>query len=329
MTQRIIITGATGNTGQVVAAELYRRGLPFVAMARREDARRQLAGLGYGTVAGDFDDPASLEPALRKAAKVYLVCTPDEHLVRRETAFIAAAQRAGVEHIVRCSAYKSALDAETQNLRSHGVIDQALVDSGIAYTILRPIGFMQTFTLFMWDTVQRAGAISLPTGDGGMPMIDVRDVAAVAVKALTEPGYEGGVYDLTGPASLNNYEVAAIMSRVLNRPITYIPGDERQTRWIMKVLGVPRTPREHVDKCCRMQRERRIEQVHTTLQELGVEPTTYEQFLRDWVAGRTGGGNSFQAPDTMVARLFKLVMPALLRLRLRLAPPPPGPASGR
>jgi uncharacterized protein YbjT (DUF2867 family) len=241
MIQRIVLTGATGNTGQVVAAELHRRGVPFVAMTRREAARRRLAGLGYETGAGDLDDPASLEPALEGAAKVYLVCTPDEHLVRRETAFITAAKRAGVEHIVRCSAYRSALDAETQNLRSHGVIDRALVDSGIAYTILRPIGFMQTFTLFMWDTVQRAGAISLPTGDGGMPMIDVRDVAAVAVKALTEPGHEGKVYDLTGPESLSNYQVAEIMLRVLGRPVTYIPGDERQTRWIMTVLGVPRT----------------------------------------------------------------------------------------
>jgi len=324
MDGRIVLTGATGNTGQVVAEELERRGVPFVAMARREAAREQLAAKGIDTVAGDFDDPSSLEPALDGAAKAYLVCTPDERLVPRETAFIEAAKKVGVGHIVRCSAYMSGIDAPTQNLRSHGIIDQVLVDSGITYTILRPIGFMQTFTLFMWDTVQKAGAMTLPTGDGGMPMIDVRDVAAVAVEALTEPGHEGKIYDLTGPESLNFYQVAEIMQRVLDRPVTFLPGDDTQTRMIMLVLGVPETPREHVLKCCRMQREHQIEKVHTTLQDLGFEPTTYEQFLRDLVAGRTGGGNSFQPPDTLLARAVKAVLPAMLRLRLRFAPPTAG-----
>lgn len=325
MEQRILVTGATGNTGQVVATELRRLGLPFVAMVRREAARRQLEELGYETVAGDFDDPTSLGPALEGATKVYLVCTPDEHLISRETAFIAAAKKAGVGHIVRCSAYWSGIDAPTQNLRSHGIIDAVLADSGIAYTLLRPIGYMQTFTLFMWDTVQRAGAISLPTGDGGMPMVDVRDVAAVAIKALTEPGHEGKRYDLTGPESLSNYQVAEIMERVMGRPIAFIPGNDRQTRWILMVLGAPETPREHVLTCCRLQREHRIEKVHTTLQDLGIDPITYEQFLLDYVAGNTGGGNSFTPPDTLVAKAFKRLIPELLRLRLRLAPPPHRP----
>ena len=107
---------------------------------------------------------------------------------------------------------------------------------------------------------------------------------------------------LTGPESLNNHQVAEIMERVFHRPVTYIPGDERQTRRIMKVLGVPKTASEHVDECCRLQREHLFEKVHGTLQDLGIEPTTYEQFLGDLVAGKTGGGNSFQPSNSLVAR---------------------------
>jgi hypothetical protein len=73
---------------------------------------------------------------------------------------------------------------------------------------------------------------------------------------------------------------------------------------VMKVLGVPETPGEHVLKVFKMQREHRIEMVLPTLKELGIQPTPYEQFARDYVAGRTTGGNSFPAPDTLFVRLF-------------------------
>ena len=73
MGQHIVLTGATGNTGQVIAQECKRRGLPFVAMVRSEASRAKLAAAGIETVAGDFDDPPSLERALEGAEKVYLV----------------------------------------------------------------------------------------------------------------------------------------------------------------------------------------------------------------------------------------------------------------
>ena len=123
MTERILITGATGNTGRVVAAELLGRvgpELSIVAMARGEASRARLAARGLPTVHGDFDDPASLVRALAGVTRAYLVFTPDERLIARETAFITAARAAGVRHIVKCSAYMADIDGETQNLRSHG-----------------------------------------------------------------------------------------------------------------------------------------------------------------------------------------------------------------
>lgn len=314
MTIPILLTGATGNTGQVIAEELTRRGVPFVAMTRSASSRARLDAAGIPSIGADFDDPVSLDRALRGVEKAYLVCTPDEKLIPREVAFIDAAKRAGVRHIVKCSAFFAGLDAPTQNLRSHGEIERQLIASGIDYTILRPNGFMQTFTLFGWDLIEKAGVMSVPAGDGGIPLIDVRDVAVVAVKALTEPGHIGKIYDLTGPEDITMYRAGTILQRALGRPVRYIPGTERQMQAVLWLLGVPPVPAEHVLKIFRMQREHRMEGTRPTLHDLGITPTTYEQFVADLASGRTGGGNSFRPPETVAARLLAAVMPAAVNL---------------
>ncbi|MCP4542874.1 MAG: SDR family oxidoreductase [Chloroflexi bacterium] len=317
--RHIVLTGATGNTGRVIAKELGRRGVPFVAMARNETSRAQLATQGIETVLGDFYDPPSMVRALEGAKKAYLVCSPDHLLVPRETAFITVAKQAGVRHIVKCSAYLAGVDAETRILRSHGIIERALLDSGLDYTIIRPHGFMQTFTLASWDLLQKVGVITFPGGSGGLPFVDVRDVATVGVKALTEPGHTGKVYDVTGPETLTFYQMAEILERVLGRPVTYLPGSEALFTLILLLMGVTVAPREHLIKIARVIRDHQLEKVHPTLQELGIQPTTYEQFVRDLVAGRTGRRNPFQMPETLAFKMLRAVIPVMMQLRLRLS----------
>src|SRR5690554_551834 len=102
MTSPILLSGATSNTGQVIAELLRGRDRSFVAMVRNPARRRVVEDLGMRAIIGDYDDPASLERALVGIETAYLVCTPDEHLLRRELAFIEAAKRVGVRHIVKC-----------------------------------------------------------------------------------------------------------------------------------------------------------------------------------------------------------------------------------
>ncbi|MFV8754513.1 SDR family oxidoreductase [Nannocystaceae bacterium ST9] len=318
MIKPILITGATGNTGRVVAERLRERGVPFLAMARSLARERELAEHGIEARSGDFDDLPSMVRALAGIETAYLVCTPDELLIPREVAFIRAAKQAGVRRIVKCSAYWADLTAETANLRAHGAIESELIHSGLEYTIIRPHGFMQSFTLFSWGMIEKAGAMSMPAGEGGIPLIDVRDVAEVAVRALLEPGHHGKAYDLTGPDILTMYDQAAILERVLGRPVTYVPGNEAQLLRIMKLLGVPPVPTEHVIKVFRMQRDHRFETKTSTLRELGITPITYEQFVHDLIAGKTGGGNSFQPPRTPLIRAMDAVMPVAMRAYLRI-----------
>jgi uncharacterized protein YbjT (DUF2867 family) len=94
-----------------------------------------------------------------------------------------------------------------QIARQHGQAEQALERSGLAYTIVRPVFFMQNLLGMV-----RNGAIYTAAGDGRVAMVDARDVAAVAVAALTSRGHEGRIYTLTGPEALSFDDVAETLS---------------------------------------------------------------------------------------------------------------------
>lgn len=322
----ILLTGATGNTGSQIAERLKGLGVPFVAMARRASARSALEARGFPTISGDFDDRESLQRALRGIERTYLVSTPDGTLTARECTFIEEAKRAGVRHIVKCSAILADGTSESPNLRSHATIERALRASGLEWTILRPHAFMQTFTLFSWSLVCEAGVVSAPHGDGAMALVDVRDVAALAVKALTEPGHEGRLYEVSGPQALTMWDMADALSKVLGRPVSYVEGSPRSMELMMRVLGVPDVPRAHVRAASKLVRENRVGEVTDTLAEHGVTATTYEQFLEDWVAGRTGGGSSFEVPKTRFVRALTVLMPKMMRMRIAIGGRPLRPA---
>jgi uncharacterized protein YbjT (DUF2867 family) len=299
----------------VVAEGLRERGIPFAALTRSVARRDELAARGVDVVMGDFADPGGLVTALDGIERAYLVCTPDERLIPCEVGFIRAAKRAGVRRIVKCSAFAADLLGPSPNFRAHAAIEGELIRSGLEYTIVRSHGFMQTFTMFNWPMIEKVGAMSVPAGDGGIPLVDVRDVAEVVIRALTEPGHDRQIYDLTGPEVLDMYAQAEIIARVLGRPVRYIPGNARSLALIMRLFGVPPTAAEHVVRVFEMQREHRWDQKTSTIAELGITPTTYEQFVRDFVEGRTGGGNSF-VPRGFASKLVEAMMPTMMKLQM-------------
>jgi uncharacterized protein YbjT (DUF2867 family) len=312
----ILVTGATGNTGQEIATLLQAANHPFRAMVRSKKNRDIVIARGMSCVDGDFDAPESMVKALEGVDRAYLVCTPDSQLVRRETAFIDAAKAAGVQHIVKCSAFWADPNGASGTLRNHGVVEEHLAKSGLGWTSLRPTGFMQTFVLVSWDMVQRGGYMNA-AGEGGMPLVDVRDVAAVAVKALTEDTHDGKTYDLTGPENLTFERQAVLIGEALGKRVRYIPATEAELTRLADMMGVDPVSKEHMIAIMRLVREGRFDPTTTTtVRDLGVTPTTFQIFLQDLRAGRTGGGNSFQPKDTLKLRLMKWMMPLMIRYRL-------------
>lgn len=234
---RILVTG-TGVTGGEVLRQLTDLGIAPRALVRDPTKADAFAGLGVELVKGDFGDPGSWERALAGIDAVFVITTVDAETEGRFGVFLEAAGKAGVGHVVKLSGWRVSPTSEARVHQAMGRMDDALKASGLRHTILRPNSFFQN--MFMLAGPIRAhGRFQSAAGDARISMIDVRDIAAVAVKVLTENGHAGAVYDMSGPEILTYFDVAAALSRALGRTITYVPLDPEVAINGMIEAGVP------------------------------------------------------------------------------------------
>jgi uncharacterized protein YbjT (DUF2867 family) len=237
-TETILVTGATGNTGAALLPLLEGRGVTVKAMVR-DAGRARLAASAATPVEADFDDPASLELALRGVTRAYLVTPSSAAAEEQQTRFADLAARAGVRQIVLLSQFAADERSPVRFLRYHAVVERHIRDLGIGFTFLRPNLFMQGLLAF-GRSIAAAGAFSAPIGDQRVSLVDVRDIAAVAAAALTAPGHLGRTYTLTGPAAVSHAEIAAALSHALGRPITFREGDPDAFAAALAAFGMPR-----------------------------------------------------------------------------------------
>jgi uncharacterized protein YbjT (DUF2867 family) len=214
----ILVTGATGSTGSALLQRLVAAGAPVVAMVRGPGAALPA---GVPTVVADFDDPGSIKAALRGVRAAYLVTPSSERAQAQQEAFVEAAAAAGVEHLVKLSQFAAAEDSPVRFLRYHAAVERRVRELGLGHTFLRPNLFFQGLLAFA-DMVREQGRITAPIGDARVSAVDVRDIAAVAAAALTEPGHVGRTYDVTGPAAVTHAEVAAAIGAATGRRVEFV-----------------------------------------------------------------------------------------------------------
>jgi uncharacterized protein YbjT (DUF2867 family) len=218
----LLITGATGSVGQEVTKLLAERGIPFRAMVRSIQNAERLAALpGAELIEGDFNDPVSLAKALAGVERAFLLTNSSEHAEAQQLAFVAEAKRAGVSHIVKLSQFAAVADSPVRFLRYHAVVEQAIQESDMTYTFLRPNLFMQGLLGFR-QSIAEQGKFFAAIGDAKVSVIDIRDIAAVAFATLTAKGHENKTYTLTGPEALTHAEMAEKLSTALSRHITFV-----------------------------------------------------------------------------------------------------------
>ncbi|MET7688421.1 NAD(P)H-binding protein [Streptomyces sp. NPDC005483] len=206
----ILVTGATGTIGSHVVRLLTERGVPFRAMSRRERP---------GGVRADFDDPASLTRAVADVDTVFLVTVPPVPTADHDIALVTAARAAGLRKIVKLSAIGSGERFDGATVGAwHLAAEKAIEASGLMWTMLRPPSFASNF-LWYRALIQSGEPIPNLVGDSRQAIVDPRDVAAVAVAAMTSDAHDGQRYDLTGPELLTFADQAAILERVLERPV--------------------------------------------------------------------------------------------------------------
>ena len=123
--------------------------------------------------------------------------------------------------------------------RWNGMVERQVIESGLAYSILRPTGFIDNFVNYDSARIAAEAVLRSPRREARVSWIDVRDIAAVAVAVLTEEGHDGRVYDLTGPEALADQNIAAKLSEVLGREIRYEPLSDADWFSLMRSRGLP------------------------------------------------------------------------------------------
>ena len=235
----ILITGASGNVGTELVKILMARGVPLRAMVRSPEAAQKIeARAGVEIVAGDFNDAATIARALAGIDRAFLLTPSSEQAEAQQSAFVEVARRAGVQHIVKLSQFAAAPDSPVRFLRYHAAVERTIRTSGLPYTFLRPNLFMQGFLGFRQSIIAE-GKFFAAAGDAKISVIDVRDIAAVAAIALTAPGHEGRIYDLTGPEALTHLEMAGRFSDTLGRRVEFVDVPPDVMRGALIGVGLP------------------------------------------------------------------------------------------
>ncbi|MEM9635534.1 MAG: NAD(P)H-binding protein [Pseudomonadota bacterium] len=218
----VLVTGATGTIGAELTGLLVEDRLPVKALSRSSDRFSQNFGNGVEAVAADLEDAAVLERAMTGVETLVLITPAAANAVRQAACVIEAARRGGVRKIVRISAIKASLDGPTDNTRKHAQTEADIIESGLDYVILRPNFFMQNMFLAA-EQIAKTHAFSFAAGQGRMGMIDARDIALCAKFCVQTNDWNGQTLELTGPETISFDEVAACLSKYLERPIRYNP----------------------------------------------------------------------------------------------------------
>lgn len=216
----ILITGASGKTGQALTKALRKRDAQVRLFVRQAEQAAQLQSLGaQEVVVGNLRAADDLVRASKGVDAIYHICPnmqPDEVAIAQNV--IQAAQANGVSRLV----YHSVLHPQTEAMPHHWRklrVEELLFKAKLDFTILQPAAYMQN-VLANWPAITEQGIYRVPYAvTTRLGMVDLADVAEAAAQVLTEPGHSGAIYELAGSEVVSQTEIAAILAQVLGRPV--------------------------------------------------------------------------------------------------------------
>lgn len=288
----ILVTGAGGKVGSELVKKLQAAGARFRAGYYSGLKAKEAKQAGVDGVAIDFAKPETLRPAFRGVEKVFLISGNVPQQDRLELNVVREAKEAGVRYIVKSSVW----GAESESFsfaRLHRPVEREIEASGMAYTLLRPNGYMQNMSNFYAPTIKAQGAFYLPARDARISHIDVRDIASVAARVLTEAGHEGKAYDLSGPEALTYNQIAEKLSTVIGKGISYVDLSDADFRKAMVSSGVPEAAADAMVELFQYYISGQASRISPAVRQItGKDPISFERYAKDYAASFQHGAKA-------------------------------------
>ena len=277
----ILVTGATGKVGQEVVRQLATAGVPARALVRDPTRASHIRIPGIEVVVGDLERPETLPAAFAGVDRVFLLTPAAPDQVALQSNALEAGRRAGAGRIVKLSV-AGGPDAGTQIGRWHWATEKQIEASGLGFTFLRPTLYMQQILAYA-PSIAATGSFSAPMGAGEIAVVDTRDVASVAVAALTEDGHDRRIYDLTGPEALSYDRMADAISDAIGKKVVYAHVPPEYTKKQMLADGFPRWLVDDMLVLASSFRDGYGAAVTSTVAEVTKHPPrSFRQFARDY-----------------------------------------------
>ncbi|WDF81124.1 SDR family oxidoreductase [Mucilaginibacter sp. KACC 22773] len=240
---KILITGATGQLGKLVVDELLKKvsGNDISILVRQFEKADDWKDKGIRVLQGDYNDYRSLLSAFQNTEKLYFISSNDkEDRFGQHTNVVNAAVEARVGHLIYTSAHRKSDNMDSLLTGdAHWQTDALIKSTGITFTILKHSLYTELLPLFMGSEVLKTGSIVLPAGNGRSSYATRPDLAAAGAIVLTSAGHENKTYDLSSPVSISFQDVAAIMSELSGKNMTYKDVSSEDYLRQVQAQGVP------------------------------------------------------------------------------------------
>jgi NAD(P)H dehydrogenase (quinone) len=240
--KQLLVTGASGNLGKAVVAELRRLGAKKVIAATRTPGKhKELAALGVEEREADFDRPETLPTAFRGIERLLLISTDSLHApgvrIKQHRAAIQAAVSAGVEHVVYTSLPNAHPTEEPSIPDDHFWTEVALFESGLDWTILRNNLYAEVILRFL-PFALKTGKLMSATRSQGRSYVSRDDCARTAAAGLLKATGKA-IFDVTGPASVTHEQIASILSGLSGKLIQHVNVTPNEVEKGLMAAGIP------------------------------------------------------------------------------------------
>jgi NAD(P)H dehydrogenase (quinone) len=277
------LTGASGQLAKSVLRHLLaaQPGAEVVAVTRTPDKIEGAFGHGVRVRRGDFDEEASLLDAFKDVERLLLIPATDltpEVRPRQHRTAVNAAVKAGVRHIIYVSSIGARPGLKDGLLETHWTTEQAVIASGLAWTLLR----MNIYADSQLDALKRAVSSGVHAASGGAPYAYVvrDDLGAAAAAILAATGHEGVTFHGTGPVSVTQAQLAEAASRATGKPVTFTPLTQEEATAGLTAAGVPPFLVDVLSRFQRAGREGAFDLVSGDIERLtGRKPTAATEFV--------------------------------------------------